>query len=838
MSLHPSGLAAEDVELVVIETSELSLYIKGKPFHERYESLKSYRKMSNDDFMDFSYEGLGIESVKIFNVCERKLTAFQNQRPIFFENGVYQLVVTSKKDKKLFFHHENPYLSKAVGMVGFGSNKLLMGNLHFPNEVGLSTFEVSADNEQLLKVTIEIFPSKLDYKEDYKRLLEEVNEEIYNLAYHFVKRTYLGATAVESENPSWTEFYRLMEINFSKFIKAINRIEAQPYHELKTTYQKSRGDQLRRVDSYGLNYLRKRPQLFQEVDKGIQLSGRNLMPAHGMRMKKKLSFDTLENRFIKWLMTRLNMKLESLIKQLTKPRGPYDFKAYGSQLDKIFGMQKQLRGKLRNNFWFGIGDLDRSVMSLVIQMAPGYRDAFQNYLIVSRGLILNGNFYQMSVKDVANLYEYWTFLKLGQILANKYIPITSNIIQVNRDGLFVNLSMSKSASRTFKHPITNEKIILHFQKKTARSLPTVSQKPDTVLSIEKKGKDYSYNYIFDAKYRIDFAVEGSYYYGQYRLPGPLEEDINTMHRYRDALVVEHGGPYEREAFGAYVLFPGFDEDEYINHPFYKSIDQVNIGGLPFLPNTTKLVEQFIENLIEKSPEEIQKEGILPLGTKEEWVSSLDSKVFVANVSSEKEYHVFKSECIFIMPVKKFKKGWQEAKYIALYLPKGISKEYNGITYYSKIEEVQFIKGNNTYPIVLEEGQEYALFKVSPWKSLGHIIRPVQYGISVYVMSTLNTLKYSNELPEIFMKTKEEITLWRMMRRISNQINVQLDDKELDFANHITYVNLESLDLDIHIDHLAEKLNITNSFTKISLDIKLLETSPSFVFKQILRMVEN
>jgi uncharacterized protein len=89
-----------------------------------------------------------------------------------------------------------------------------------------------------------------------------------------------------------------------------------------------------------------------------------------------------------------------------------------------------------------------------------------------------------------------------------------------------------------------------------------------------------------------------------------------------------------------------------------------------------------------------------------------------------------------------------------------------------------------------------------------------------------------------MKTKEEITLWRMLRRISNQIKVQLDDKKLDYANHITYVNLENLDLDIQIDHLENTLIITNSSSINSLDIKLLATSPSFVFKQILRMVED
>lgn len=53
----------------------------------------------------------------------------------------------------------------------------------------------------------------------------------------------------------------------------------------------------------------------------------------------------------------------------------------------------------------------------------------------------------------------------------------------------------------------------------------------------------------------------------------MEEDINTMHRYRDALVVEQEGPFERTAYGAYVLFPWNQEEAYENHPFYKSIEK-------------------------------------------------------------------------------------------------------------------------------------------------------------------------------------------------------------------------------------------------------------------------
>ena len=54
----------------------------------------------------------------------------------------------------------------------------------------------------LLTVVLEIFPTKLDYKKDYKALLDGVNEEIYNLAYHFIKRTYLQGSAKIYKEPS------------------------------------------------------------------------------------------------------------------------------------------------------------------------------------------------------------------------------------------------------------------------------------------------------------------------------------------------------------------------------------------------------------------------------------------------------------------------------------------------------------------------------------------------------------------------------------------------------------------------------------------------------------
>lgn len=55
---------------------------------------------------------------------------------------------------------------------------------------------------------------------------------------------------------------------------------------------------------------------------------------------------------------------------------------------------------------------------------------------------------------------------------------------------------------------------------------------------------------------------------------------------------------------------------YKEHALYESIRKVNIGGLPFLPNATMLVEQVIHSLLSKSADELQKEGLLPVGTKD------------------------------------------------------------------------------------------------------------------------------------------------------------------------------------------------------------------------------
>lgn len=819
MASLPSG-SRNEVELVKIETDKLSLLIKGKPYHERYEGLKQYRKMNAQYEMQFFVNGEDVQEVHVFDVDFGQLCMYNySMKPIFFENGIYQIIVIPKVDGEFSFYHEHPSFRQAISPVKLGKQTILMGSLQFRNEVGLTTFEIRKENHPILEITFEIFPVKLDYKKDYQKLLQEVNDEIYNLAFHFIQKTYLKAKAKLEGNPSRTEFFRLITYHFQQFMQALKRIEQQPHHQLQKNYEMARGDQLRRLDSTTRSFLRKRSYLFVEVQKGIMIDCKQLMPIKGLQIRKKLTNDTLENRFVKWMIERLIHKLTDLLLAIDNERKKRKQEPNQDLMHNIESMRTKLENKLNEPFWNQIGKLDRSVISLVLQMAPGYRDAYQIFLIVSKGLTLQSNIYRMSVKDVALLYEYWTFLKIGQILSRKYNMVSQDIIRVNRDGLYVNLQANKKAERVFRHPITNEEIILTYQK-YEDSLPTIPQKPDSMLTIEKKGKGYKYNYIFDAKYRIDYALEGSSYCSRYHTPGPLEEDINTMHRYRDSIVAANDGPYERTAFGAYVLFPWFDEILYQNHHFYKSIDKVNIGGLPFLPNATQLVEQFVERLIDKSPEEIQKEGILPRGSLEEWHSSLDEKVLVGLVSTPEQFEDFLKEGYYLLQNSRLKKGWQEGKYIALYCKNGVGTE-KGVYYYGMIEEVKIIDGD-------------VRFEIDYWRKLPTIIKPVNYGISNFMITTLNLLEEAKELPELFLKSKEEMTLWRMLRRVSDDIKMDLDAINVDEAAKIKKYQIK--DITVYLEKGIEHIIFQKNQMEIKIPIDTLHKNPSSVFRKLIEMM--
>ncbi len=215
---------------------------------------------------------------------------------------------------------------------------------------------------------------------------------------------------------------------------------------------------------------------------------------------------------------------------------------------------------------------------------------------------------------------------------------------------------------------------------------------------------------------------------------------------------------------------------------------------------------------------------------EEWRSSFDESVLVGVVKNAVNFAAHLKGGFYHIPAKRLVPGWQEAKYVALYLPKWVSQEENGIVYYGKIERVEIKKRREIGEIPKSGDEEYVYFRVRYWERLDDVIRPVQYGVRVYMMTTLNTLKQAKELPEIFMKSGEEVTLWRMLRRISRSVKVELDARDVDQASRVERYRLK--DLVVEVDHESEELRIKRNGVVKEIEMRELAERPSGVFRKI------
>lgn len=167
---------------------------------------------------------------------------------------------------------------------------------------------------------------------------------------------------------------------------------------------------------------------------------------------------------------------------------------------------------------------------------------------------------------------------------------------------------------------------------------------------------------------------------------------------------------------------------------------------------------------------------------------------MGSVKTESDYETYRKNGVYQLSVKQLKAGWQEAKYIALYVPEKWHGEKGGIQYVAKIKHIQ-----------MQQKDDYVHFELEPWKRLDHLIRPVGYGIQTYTITTMSLLKEVQELPELFMKSKEERTLWKTLRRFTKQVTVELNHRNLDEASSIKSYYVQDVQIWVDYENGVEEM---------------------------------
>lgn len=777
MDSQPSG---NNNELLCIETDNILFVLKGEKYGISEEAtLKIDTFGKQTDSWDIQYK----ESFYLKEYSD------------------YEVIIQSENNDIVEFYHDNLNIRNKVTPIT-SKSKNLSGIINFKGDIGFTDILIKVNNKEELKITLEVYPSKISYKEDYRAILNDVNEEIYNLAYGFLARTYLGSEINNRTNNVDTEFYSILNYVFDKLKKAIDIILLNPHHELQKESKVVKYHAIKKCSNETIKYLEKRPYLMNNINN-------KYLPSEALIVNKIITTNTNENRFLKFMLLKIVEKIDKFIYKFKKLN--YKDNIVISNLSKF---KKEINRRINTSFLRNIpSEYNEANLSLVFSMASGYKELYKYYLMLQKGLTISSDIFSISIKELSLLYEYWCFIKINSILQKKYKLITTDFLKINKNGITISLKKGVESSLTYENPKTQEIFKVYYN--STKASKTVSQKPDNILSMHKDGSVKSYEFIFDAKYKIDRSEE---YIKKYKTIGPKEEDINTMHRYRDAIVHKYKKQERvrnRESFndnyssinncifGAFVLFPYDDEEEFKKNKFYKSIEEVNIGAIPFLPSTTNLMEEFLDELVnessystfERALEPINKENYL----KDEYFNNRN--VLVGALKDKEQLKVNLTHKFYHIPKKNVDLVKNNIKFIALAQSKKSFSEDAGIIYYGKVKFINLLKRHEIIEIPKVSDELYYKFEVEEWIQLDKKIEVKGYQVRRNIYTTYYLLKNAHIVTELCIKSKEEFRLWKELNRFNEEVETKVDDNNVDKASKVSAFTINDIGIVINSDRI-------------------------------------
>lgn len=508
-----------------------------------------------------------------------------------YEETDYRLEVQAKARQRVTVHHADPLVRNGLEQVLDGS--LVFGLLNFGSQVGYSTFHISTDDRPELDLEVEVFPSKLDYRDDYDQMLAEVQSVLVGLALDYLKATLVGASFDRQIHGSSLEWTALLRHVIGGLEQALRYLDRHPVRGLIREALPQRVDRLARVDS------RVRASLRKGVGGAACVQCGNLAVREVcIQYRPRPTLDTPEHRWLARQLRRTLMRLADIRRvEEARPRTArvQDVVAQLEELEARVDGLCRLEAMVETG-----GDPPAAFTSQVLTSAPGYREAYHACLLLSLGLRIEGEPLRVSLKDLSVLYEYWCFLSIVRMVAEETgaaPEVLSNLFTVARDGLRVQLQRGRDATVQFGLEGGRKLSVAYNPSFSGRDY-LIPQKPDVVITLDEPSWPQQH-LVLDAKYRLD---DSDRYVATYGVPGAPEDALNAMHRYRDAITVESRGSRSRRAHAvvqAAALFPGTvnDEAEFRASRLWRSLERIGVGAMPFLPHDDRFVREWLRSFL-------------------------------------------------------------------------------------------------------------------------------------------------------------------------------------------------------------------------------------------------
>lgn len=451
-------------------------------------------------------------------------------------------------------------------------------------EPGLNTGRLglivrNSDGTIVGKAAVEVRSLKVDYRDHYRRMMEDITERCVSLlmelrspsALHFSPDPGKSAETIHQR----FAFLRAL-LDSRHFRDALHRIAIYPHRRWEpeeTICDIRRGF---RPDARSQRQLAKGSRRVPLPAGHPLIQTVSSLPDRITVYKNVQTDDTLENRFVKFalqtfagFLNRMRLKLEE-IGNGTDERLKVDIKS----------LECDLESALSADIFRGVSNPEMLPLgSPVLQRKEGYREVLQAWLKfdMAARLVWHGgdDVYGAGQRDIAALYEYWVFFRLLDIVAGIFElqkPAVEDLIEKTGDGFGLKLKSGKHLAIRGRFEAGGRKLLVEFGynrtfsadvRRTNEGSWTKNMRPDYTLSLwpaefepeAAEAQELMVHVHFDAKYRVDRLTE---LFGsddpdaeerQERRGTWKRADLLKMHAYRDAI---------RRTHGAYILYPGND----------------------------------------------------------------------------------------------------------------------------------------------------------------------------------------------------------------------------------------------------------------------------------------
>ncbi len=479
------------------------------------------------------------------------------------EGGVYKFV---------FAGPARPRSYEPAELFEIDPDDRTMGRFRPANHVGTIGVTVELEDYSETQFELDVRPAKLTYESEYRALLEQVADHAAEAVLQgFAPASRLvSATTDEVGELDYRSLAfiaaRLRDERFQAAVEQVLRAPHRRWRSVEESIPLGRG-------------LPAGPGLVRQLSRARSQSQRTpaalahlalaTIPSVIASSRNEPTFDTNPNRFIRFVFRHWEGLAVSLERRLVVASG--------------LGAGPRRRG-LREARWV-IDQCDRVLTSAVMQdvselrrfphgdpvllRQPGYREVLRTFALAEASMaldtVLDDDIFSATQRNIATLYEYWTFLVLVRCLSQLCgEPASGSLFEPSKAGLSLVLREGSQSLMSWVHNQGGRRMAvdLWFNQTFSRAQSdgveiaswASSIRPDASLRIRplsgrpsEATDPFLDTWIhFDAKFRLD--VQSSNIADEDPRSTAKRTDLLKMHAYRDLI---------RRSAGAYVLYPGF-----------------------------------------------------------------------------------------------------------------------------------------------------------------------------------------------------------------------------------------------------------------------------------------